>query len=193
MGTSNRQTRINPDDAMIFNDGKKQWRIPAGVSYYLPTPLQKKNDLIKSLETDTRRHGHPTGPPQSCPFPRPSEFLPRTLHGRPAPQTQSNVLFARLTPMSRHATRVRRTISRKFSNLAAVRDQTGEGRGWLVGAIRDGQDRCGDGGGYVCGTSFLNHKFPTQYRIRSRETCPVTRFLILQGSMLTCRILLAVS
>ena len=32
MGTSNRQTRVNPDDVMVFNDGKKEWRIPAGVS-----------------------------------------------------------------------------------------------------------------------------------------------------------------
>lgn len=32
MGTSQRQTRISPTDVMTFNDGKKQWRIPPGVS-----------------------------------------------------------------------------------------------------------------------------------------------------------------
>lgn len=31
MGTSQRQTRINPEGVMTFNDGKKQWHIPPGV------------------------------------------------------------------------------------------------------------------------------------------------------------------
>ncbi|KAM0148130.1 hypothetical protein ACHAPG_010189 [Botrytis cinerea] len=33
MGTSNRQTRNAPDQIMKFDDGKKVWLIPAGVSY----------------------------------------------------------------------------------------------------------------------------------------------------------------
>ncbi|KAK3170072.1 hypothetical protein OEA41_009457 [Lepraria neglecta] len=41
MGTSNRQTRINPDDAMVFNDGKKQWRIPVG--RFMADPRLKRN------------------------------------------------------------------------------------------------------------------------------------------------------
>ncbi len=32
MGTSQRQTRINPDGVMIYNDDGKEWRIPSGVS-----------------------------------------------------------------------------------------------------------------------------------------------------------------
>ena len=32
MGTSQRQTRISPTDVMTFNDGKKEWHIPPGVS-----------------------------------------------------------------------------------------------------------------------------------------------------------------
>ena len=32
MGTSQRQTRINPEGVMTFNDGNKQWHIPPGVS-----------------------------------------------------------------------------------------------------------------------------------------------------------------
>ena len=35
MGTSQRQTRINPTDVMTFNDGKKEWHIPPGVSFHL--------------------------------------------------------------------------------------------------------------------------------------------------------------
>lgn len=31
MGTSNRQFRIAPDEAMRFNDGKKEWVVPPGV------------------------------------------------------------------------------------------------------------------------------------------------------------------
>jgi len=31
MGTSNRQTRMNPDSEMAFHDGKKEWRIPRNV------------------------------------------------------------------------------------------------------------------------------------------------------------------
>lgn len=32
MGNSRCQTRISPSEVMTFNDGKKQWHIPAGVS-----------------------------------------------------------------------------------------------------------------------------------------------------------------
>lgn len=32
IGTSQRQTRINPEGVMALADGKKQWRIPQGVS-----------------------------------------------------------------------------------------------------------------------------------------------------------------
>lgn len=32
MGLSKRQTRISPDEKMLFHDGNKQWYIPAGVS-----------------------------------------------------------------------------------------------------------------------------------------------------------------
>ena len=32
MGTSNRQTRVSPDEVLVFNDGKKNWQIPKGVS-----------------------------------------------------------------------------------------------------------------------------------------------------------------
>lgn len=35
MGTSNRQTRISPDEVMVYNNGKKQWRIPAGVREHI--------------------------------------------------------------------------------------------------------------------------------------------------------------
>ena len=42
MGTSNRQTRINPDGVMVYDDGKRRWEIPAGVSLIpaclLPSP-----------------------------------------------------------------------------------------------------------------------------------------------------------
>ena len=39
MGTSQRQTRISPNEVMTFNDGKKQWNIPPGVSIqFPPTP-----------------------------------------------------------------------------------------------------------------------------------------------------------
>jgi hypothetical protein len=31
MGTSNRQERVAPDEAMRFNDGKKEWVVPPGV------------------------------------------------------------------------------------------------------------------------------------------------------------------
>ena len=31
MGTSQRQTRISPNEVMVFNDGKKEWQIPPGV------------------------------------------------------------------------------------------------------------------------------------------------------------------
>lgn len=33
MGTSQRQTRINPEGVMTLADGKKQWQIPRGVSF----------------------------------------------------------------------------------------------------------------------------------------------------------------
>ena len=39
MGTSQRQTRISPHEVMTFNDGKKQWHIPPGVSNDLPLPM----------------------------------------------------------------------------------------------------------------------------------------------------------
>lgn len=39
MGTSQRQTRISPNDVMTFSDGKKQWHIPPGVSNH-PSHLQ---------------------------------------------------------------------------------------------------------------------------------------------------------
>ena len=32
MGTSNRQTRVCPDEDLVFNDGSKQWTIRKGVS-----------------------------------------------------------------------------------------------------------------------------------------------------------------
>lgn len=32
IGNSRRQTRISPSEVMTFNDGKKQWHIPPGVS-----------------------------------------------------------------------------------------------------------------------------------------------------------------
>jgi hypothetical protein len=33
MGTSNRQERVCPDEILVFNDGKKRWHIPQGVSF----------------------------------------------------------------------------------------------------------------------------------------------------------------
>lgn len=38
LGTSQRQTRISPNDVMTFKDGKKQWHIPPGVSITPPSP-----------------------------------------------------------------------------------------------------------------------------------------------------------
>ncbi len=38
MGTSQRQTRIS-HDVMMYNDGKKQWHIPPGVSGTPPKPI----------------------------------------------------------------------------------------------------------------------------------------------------------
>ena len=39
IGNARRQTRISPSDVMIFNDGRKEWHIPPGVSI---TPLIPK-------------------------------------------------------------------------------------------------------------------------------------------------------
>lgn len=37
MGTSNRQERVCPDEVvLVFNDGKEQWHIPAGVHLAQP-------------------------------------------------------------------------------------------------------------------------------------------------------------
>jgi cytochrome P450 len=33
-GVSSRLQRISPDKAMVFNGGKRDWEIPAGVSHY---------------------------------------------------------------------------------------------------------------------------------------------------------------
>ena len=35
IGTSQRQTRISPNEVMTFNDGKKKWHIPPGVRHPL--------------------------------------------------------------------------------------------------------------------------------------------------------------
>ena len=40
MGTSQRQTRISPTEVMVFNDGKKQWHIPPGVSINPPLSIR---------------------------------------------------------------------------------------------------------------------------------------------------------
>lgn len=40
MGTSQRQTRINPEGVMVLADGEKQWQIPQGVSF---TPSLQEN------------------------------------------------------------------------------------------------------------------------------------------------------
>ena len=39
LGTSQRQTRISPNDIMTFNDGKKKWLIPPGVRLSLGSPM----------------------------------------------------------------------------------------------------------------------------------------------------------
>jgi cytochrome P450 len=31
IGVSNRQTRISPDEIMVYHDGKREWKIPPGV------------------------------------------------------------------------------------------------------------------------------------------------------------------
>jgi hypothetical protein len=40
IGTSQRQTRISPDDIMAYNDGDKAWHIPADVSA-IPYPVAR--------------------------------------------------------------------------------------------------------------------------------------------------------
>ena len=55
VGTSQRQTRINPNDVMVFNDGKKSWKIPPGVITIPPLfPIPHLHGLTDT--PDTRRH-----------------------------------------------------------------------------------------------------------------------------------------
>ena len=64
MGTSQRQTRISPNEVMTFNDGQKQWQIPPGVSVY---PLHFQFAQTHGLNTalDTCRYGCASRPSQS--------------------------------------------------------------------------------------------------------------------------------
>ena len=39
MGTANRQTRLCPNKSMVFDDGNRQWHIPAGVSASVMSPI----------------------------------------------------------------------------------------------------------------------------------------------------------
>ena len=39
LGTAHRQTRVSPDEVMVFDDGRKQWHIPAGVSASATPPV----------------------------------------------------------------------------------------------------------------------------------------------------------
>lgn len=50
LGTSQRQTRISPNEVMTFDDGKREWHIPPGVSITppLPTPIPAKLDTRTS-------------------------------------------------------------------------------------------------------------------------------------------------
>lgn len=45
-GTSVRQSRVSPNDVMIYNDGKKQWHIPPGTSVGMASPLIHLNEEV---------------------------------------------------------------------------------------------------------------------------------------------------
>ena len=65
LGTSQRQTRISPNEVMTYSDGEKQWPIPIGVSIALPFPIP-----IHGLSD--QRFRHPSA------WPRPSSIITRT-------------------------------------------------------------------------------------------------------------------
>lgn len=39
MGTANRQTRVSPNESMVFDDGDRQWHIPPGVRASVISPV----------------------------------------------------------------------------------------------------------------------------------------------------------
>jgi hypothetical protein len=90
MGTSNRQERVAPDEAMRFVDGKKEWVVPPGVcrdslaSYHLNyglIPSYHAHGLLSILlfalrresltdsSTGSGRHVHTANPPQPIHIP----------------------------------------------------------------------------------------------------------------------------
>ena len=71
MGTSNRQTRACPDEVLVFDDGKKVWEIPKGVSLISHGVQDTDN------RTDSCRHGH-----SSCAFQSSSVLQPLDLFAR---------------------------------------------------------------------------------------------------------------
>lgn len=151
MGTSQRQTRINPNEVMTFNDADKQWSIPPGVSKqpqspFLDTPLLKPDRKFSNQPPpDTCRHErapHPSEPRHLC---QPYGISPGALYREPTAEAQPDDLLAGIPAVPRHEPSVRRDLSNPVADLAQVRQQEGSWGGWVVGVVRDGSERCGYG------------------------------------------------
>ena len=61
MGTSQRQTRINPNEVLTFNDGNKQWSIPPGVSSQAQSLFPDTSLSGQTTSSLSNRHQTPIG------------------------------------------------------------------------------------------------------------------------------------
>lgn len=146
MGTSQRQTRISPTDVMTFNDGKKQWHIPPGVSR--TTPLLSNlshTHVLTPHPLDTSWHGRAACSPQPGHLCRSHGIPARALHREAATQALPDDVLTGVEAVSGHAAGVHGALFDALGDLAPVRQQGGSRGGWLVGVVRDGPERHGYG------------------------------------------------
>ena len=89
MGTSQRQTRINPNEVMTFNDGNKQWFIPPGVSSQSQSPFRDTSLLCQTKKfsnqplPDPRWHERAPYPSKPRHLRQPYGISPGALYRKP--------------------------------------------------------------------------------------------------------------
>lgn len=131
IGTSQRQTRINPDGDMVLIDGRKEWRIPSGVSlnpliHLLPPfpdppkPWQLLEPYGLTIMLDSGWHGCTVNPSQPRHLPGSHGISTRAFPGESPAAALHYDFLSRVQTMLGNATSNSRALPGSFGDLAEI-------------------------------------------------------------------------